>query len=314
MTVATDDLLGLPEALVYPFAFCFGALWGSFLNVCIVRLPLGRSVVFPGSRCPACDAVIRAYDNIPILSYLLLRGRCRACKAPFSSRYMMVELLMAMLALAFVHAFGLSFTTLAYFLLAMGLIVATFVDLAHGFIPNEVSYLLAIAGLGLSLVPDATVKPLDAFVGAACGGGGLFLVAWIYRFARGGHGLGFGDMKLLFGIGAFVGWKALPLLIFLASAQGVVIALVAFAARRGKPLALWERPSDAARSDPGTEVSAQPAAATEGAPAPADEDDYDDGPPPGRFAIPFGPFLALATFEVIFFGPAIMRTLFGAVL
>jgi leader peptidase (prepilin peptidase)/N-methyltransferase len=283
--VRAEALLGLPPELVYGVAFVFGALWGSFLNVCIVRLPRARSVVFGGSRCVGCDAPIRAYDNIPIVSYLVLRGRCRACGARISPRYPIVELLMAMLTLAIVHRFGISISALAYFLLAMGLVVLTFVDLEYFIIPDEVSYSLAVLGLGLAFVPGATVPPLDAAIGALVGAGALLLLGLVFRLVRRVQGIGFGDIKLLVGLGAFLGYRQLPFLFVLAALQGLLAAGVVFTARRGRPL--------------------------EPAPLPEEEETRDearvadDGPPPGRLALPFGPFLALASLEIVFFGPAL---------
>lgn len=297
-----EPLLELPPAFLYPMAWLFGCLWGSFLNVCIARLPRGGSVVWPASHCPKCKAAIRGYDNVPVFSYLLLRGKCRACKAPISARYPMVELLMGMLTLALVHRFGVSFTTLAYFVLTMGLIVVTFIDVEYWIIPNEVSYGLWLVGLGVSFVPGATVAPLDAFIGFAGGAAGLFLVAWLFLKLRGVEGLGAGDWKLLGGLGAFLGWRLLPLLLFLAALQGVLVALVVYLARRGKPL----------EPAPLPEPPAEPAADDETRPEPAIETDSaqntsDDGPPPGRLALPFGPFLAVAALELIFFGDALVR-------
>jgi leader peptidase (prepilin peptidase)/N-methyltransferase len=280
-----SELAGLPSAVIYPLAFVFGALWGSFLNVCIARIPAGRSVVRPSSRCPHCDSAIRPYDNIPIVSYLFLRGRCRSCGARFSPRYLVVELLMGILSVALLHRFGLSWSFLAYFIFSAGLLVAAFVDLAHLIIPNEVTFLLVAVGLGMALVPGATVRPLDAAIGAAAGGGGLALVALVYRWVRRMTGLGFGDVKLLAAIGAFLGWRALPLVLFLSAVQGLLGAIGFWVARRRKA----------------------PVAAP---PVPAVADAH-DGPPPGRLAVPFGPFLALGSLEVLFFGPLLARVLFG---
>ena len=290
-----EPLLDLPPALLYPFAFLFGSLWGSFLNVCIVRLPKALSVMWPASHCPKCQAPIRGYVNIPVFSYLLLRGKCRACKVPISARYPLVELLMGMLTLALVHRFGVSFTTLAYFVLTMGLLVVTFIDVEYWIIPNEISYGLWLVGLGVSFVPGATVQPLDAFIGFAAGAVGLFLVAWLFLKLRGVEGLGDGDWKLLGGLGAFLGWRMLPLVLFLAAVQGVAVAGVVYALRRGKPLEPAPLPED--ESEESTDAPAEvPARLAEV-----------DGPPPGRLALPFGPFLALGALELVFFGDAIVR-------
>jgi leader peptidase (prepilin peptidase)/N-methyltransferase len=283
--VPGTELDGLPAEALCVGAFVFGALWGSFFNVCIVRLPLGRSIVRPASHCPSCHAPIRFYDNIPILSYLWLRGRCRACGVRISPRYLLVELLAAVLCLALFHRFGFSFGFFAHFVLAGALLILTFIDLEHFVLPNEITYALVPAGLGLSFLEGATVRPLDALLGAAAGAAALLLVAGGYQLLRGVRGLGLGDVKLLAGIGAFVGWRALPLLLFLAAAQGLLVA--------GLLLVLGKR-----------EQLVHPR-------LPDEEGEGEPGPPPGRLVVPFGPFLALATLEVVFFGEAITRAVFG---
>jgi leader peptidase (prepilin peptidase)/N-methyltransferase len=288
------EYFGIPVAAFYPLAFVFGALWGSFLNVCIVRFPAGRSVVRPSSRCQHCETPIRPYDNIPIVSYLWLRGRCRACKARFSPRYLVVEVLTGALSLALFQRFGFSPSFAAYFAFCAALLVATFVDLAHFIIPNQVTYFLLPVGLAVSFIPGATVRPLDAAIGAAAGFGFFALIAFAFHALRGVRGLGFGDVKLMGGIGAFLGWRALPLLLFLSAAQGLLAAVAVLLARRGRP----------------TPAAAPPPPPPEGAKS-GEDDEEDDGPPPGRLAMPFGPFLALGSLEVLFFGPAISRAIFG---
>jgi leader peptidase (prepilin peptidase)/N-methyltransferase len=211
-----------------------------------------------------------------------------------SPRYPLVELLAAALATALYHRYGVSWTFLAYFLFAAGLVVATFVDLEHMIIPNEVTYLLLPVGLGVAFAEGVTVPPLDAALGAAAGAGSLLVVAATYRLLRGVRGLGMGDVKLFAAIGAFLGWRALPLVIFLAAAQGLLVAGVILLGRRGKAA----RPAEPVPPPPAT-------------PAPAPPAEEDDGPPPGRLAVPFGPFLALGALEALFFGGAIQRAVFG---
>jgi len=204
-----------------------GLALGSFLNVVIYRLPLGLSVVRPRSHCPACQAQIRAGDNIPLLSHLLLRGRCRRCGAAISARYPLVELLglVSVLAASFLSATPWAAAARAAFLLAM--IVVFFVDLDHRIIPDEISLGGAVAGL--LVAPLLDLPRLQALIGAVAGAGGLLLVALAYRKLRGVSGMGGGDIKLAAAIGAFTGWQGLLLTLvigsFVGSAVGIALLL-----------------------------------------------------------------------------------------
>ena len=199
----------------------FGAMIGSFLNVCICRLPKGESIVFPGSHCPQCRQPVRFYDNIPILSYLWLRGKCRSCHCPISIQYPVVEAVTAISSLLLVLTFGPSWSALIYFAFTAALIAITFIDLHHQIIPDLISLPGIGAGLLASLVlPRITF--LDALFGAFLGGGSLFLVATIYQWLFNREGMGGGDIKLLAMIGAFLGWKAVILTILLSSLIGSV--------------------------------------------------------------------------------------------
>ncbi|NPA49576.1 MAG: prepilin peptidase [Thermodesulfobacteria bacterium] len=203
----------------------FGAVVGSFLNVCAYRLPREESIVFPGSRCPKCQAPIRWYDNIPILSYLLLRGRCRHCKAPISWRYPLVELFTAFLSVAVYLRFGLSPVYLAFFAFTCALLVASLIDLDFQIIPDEISLPGILVGLAFSpFNPLAT--PLEALLGALCGAGGLYLLAEFYYFVAKREGLGGGDLKLLAMIGAFLGVKSLIPVVLIASFVGAVTGIL----------------------------------------------------------------------------------------
>ncbi len=213
--------------------FVFGALVGSFLNVCIFRLPKGESIVSPPSHCPACNTPIPFYDNIPLISYLFLRTRCRYCGARISFRYFVVELLMAVLALALLLRVGLGLGYFAYFVFGASLIVITFIDLDEGIVPDVISLpgiglglLLSIVNWLLPMDPLSVLpSPMSSLMGVLLGGGSLLGVAWAYQLFTGREGMGGGDVKLLAMVGAFVGWPALPVALFFASLTGSLIGL-----------------------------------------------------------------------------------------
>jgi leader peptidase (prepilin peptidase)/N-methyltransferase len=226
----TQSLLPLPVAM-HPWplgflAFAVGACIGSFLNVCIYRLPEDESVVFPGSRCPHCQHEIAWYDNLPIVSWLLLRARCRQCAAPIAARYPLVELLTGAFAVAVLVRFGPTVEGLVAFALSAALLLITFIDLDHFIIPDEVSLPGIAIGLLVSLLPGG-IGLTDAFFGAVLGGGILWAVAWSYERTTGTEGMGFGDVKLLAMIGAFLGWQAIPMVLVIASVVGSLAGLLA---------------------------------------------------------------------------------------
>ncbi len=204
-----------------------GLALGSFLNVVIHRLPRGMSVVKPCSRCPRCAAPIRPWDNIPLVSFALLRGRCRHCRAPISWRYPLVEFLgmTSVLAAGLLSPTPAAAAVRAAFLLAM--IAVFFIDLDHRIIPDEIS----IGGIvaGLLLAPTLGVGRMPALIGALAGAGGLLLIAFAYHKLRGISGMGGGDIKLAGAIGAFLGWPGLLLTLvigsFLGSAVGIGLLL-----------------------------------------------------------------------------------------
>jgi len=215
----------MPTMPILIVSFIMGTCIGSFLNVCICRIPESRSIVSPGSACPRCNTPIKFYDNIPILSYFLLLGKCRTCSEPISIRYPLVELLTGLLALASVIRLGLSIDFLIYFIFISTLVVITFIDLDHQIIPDIISLPGIPIGL-LASVVLASVNFKDALIGALIGGSSLFLVAWGYHFITGKEGMGGGDIKLLAMIGAFIGWQGVFFTIFMASATGSLIGTV----------------------------------------------------------------------------------------
>ena len=233
----------------------FGAMVGSFLNVCIHRLPKEESIVRPGSHCPKCKTPIRFYDNIPLLSYLLLGGKCRHCKAPISIQYPIGEAITALSSFFLFITFGVSLSFFYYFSFVAALIAITVIDLYHQIIPDVISLPGIVIGLlGSLVIPQITFW--SSLIGVISGGGSLFLVATVYQWLFKREGMGGGDVKLLAMIGAFLGWKAVILTIFLSSFIGSIIGITVMLIK-GKDF---------------------------------------------KYAIPFGPFLALGAVISLFWG------------
>lgn len=207
------------------FILLAGACVGSFLNVCIYRLPAGLSIVHPPSACPQCNQPIRFYDNIPVLSYILLRGHCRFCAAAIAMRYPLVELITGLAALAVFLKYGLSAATPIYFFFIAVLIVITFIDIDHQIIPD----ILSLPGIPIFFVAGLWVAETTwraALIGIVAGAGSLLLVALIYRLVTGKDGMGMGDVKLLAMIGALIGWQGVIFTIFFSSVIGTLIGLL----------------------------------------------------------------------------------------
>ena len=206
------------------FAFAFGAVVGSFLNVCIFRLPKSESVVSPPSHCTNCDYVIRWYDNIPILSYLFLKGKCRRCGERISLQYPLVEFINGALTLALFLRFGPSFAFGVLFLFCSALVVVTFIDLEHQIIPDSITLPGIVIGFAISFfIPN--LGWLNSLLGILAGGGSLLLVAYGYELLTKRDGMGGGDIKLLAMMGAFFGWKAILFIVFAASLLGSIIGV-----------------------------------------------------------------------------------------
>ncbi|HTP42982.1 MAG TPA: prepilin peptidase [Candidatus Acidoferrum sp.] len=262
------------------FVFLFGLVIGSFLNVCIVRIPGGKSIVMPASACPKCGTAIRPYDNIPVVSYLLLGGKCRKCKNPISLMYPAVELLTALLFLGCYLAFGLTAEALKWAIFSAVMVVLVFTDLRERILPDVVNF----TGLGLGLAisfftapfdgtalwiarhvfefpPSAPVLSFaDGVLGAAAGGGLLWLVSELYFRLRGREGMGLGDVKMMLMAGSFLGLKRTLLTIFTGSVLGSILGIIVILARRK-------------------------------------DSDYE---------LPFGTFLGMAALLVVFFGTPIV--------
>ncbi len=227
------------ETLSYIYVGLIGACVGSFLNVCIYRLPLRKSLVSPGSFCPGCKSPVRFYDNIPVLSYLFLGGKCRSCKTRISIEYPVVEALTALLAVLLYRKFSISPEFFVYCFFTAALIVVTFIDLHLKIIPDRIS----LPGIAVGFVAKGAIfypvfyphGALDSLLGILIGGGVLFITAYGYYVFTGKEGMGGGDIKLLAMIGAFVGWTGAFFTLFAASISGAVVGLTL--------MALWGKKS-----------------------------------------------------------------------
>ena len=220
--------------LVSIFSAVFGAFVGSFLNVCIYRISEGKSIVLPHSFCPNCQHPIRPYDNIPIVSYLVLRGRCRDCHERISLRYPVVELITAVLSLFLFWKYGFSLQYLFSFVFTGALITITFIDLEHLIIPDIIT-LPGVPLFVLLAVVFMDVSFFDSILGVLLGGGGLYLIATAYQLLTKREGIGGGDIKLLAMLGAFLGWKSLLFILFVSSLLGSIVG-VSMMIARGKDL------------------------------------------------------------------------------
>lgn len=256
------------------FFFLLGSVIGSFLNVCIYRIPREKSIVSPPSACPGCDKPIRPYDNIPILSYVVLRGKCRDCSTKISMRYPLVELLSAVLFLFMYRTYGktvfpfFTFELLILLIFISLLIAISFIDLDFQIIPDILSIGGIILGFALSIFRplfkniDPKFGIIDSLLGILVGGGILFAIAWLYQFLTKREGMGGGDIKLLGMIGAFCGWKGVLFSLVSGSVLGTLV---------GIPLMLAK--------GAGT-----------------------------KYAIPFGPFLSLGALFYVFIGNTMIRS------
>jgi leader peptidase (prepilin peptidase)/N-methyltransferase len=275
------DWLASPVAVAA--AAVFGAIWGSFFNVCIARVPAGQSIVRPGSRCGACGVPVRAFDNVPIFSYLWLRGKCRACAAPFSVRYPLVELLAAALAAGLWWRVvagdpdgdvAVRLARFAYDFVFVGvLVVLSFIDLATLLLPDVITLpaiaVLFVAGFG---VHEASW--LARLIGGAAGYLFVRLIADFYYYVLKREGLGLGDGKLLALIGVALGWQSLPLVVFAGSIAGSLISI---------PVLLVTRRRAGAADQSLRDVQ-----------------------------VPFGPFLAIGALISLFAGRAVFALVAGA--
>jgi len=257
LTAVLPDLRLIPPPLMYVVVGVFGAIIGSFLNVVIHRLPREESIVLPGSRCPDCGATIAFYDNVPVMSYLLLGGRCRACKTHISARYPAVEALTAALWVLVVWHDGLTWALPFDLVFVTAITALIFIDAEHMLLPNAITYpgiafsLIARVALpylmgrphfdDLDLLLDGMLAGMPlwaaslvgAFIGALVGGGSLWLMGWTWEKLRGIEAMGLGDVKMMFMVGAYLGWRLTILNIFLGVLSGSLIGIFLML-RRGK--------------------------------------------------------------------------------
>lgn len=252
---------------VYILTFVIGAVIGSFMNVCIYRLPRNLSIISPSSRCPSCQSPVRPYDNIPIISYMILKGRCRDCGTPISFRYPLVESLNAIMYTLIIWRFGLGWHIPFMFAFISGLIVITFIDLDFQIIPDSIT----LTGIPIGLIASTITIPdpfsrehpvgfINSLIGIVSGGGLFYLIAILGEKAFGQEAMGGGDIKLMAMVGSFLGWKSIILTTFAASLTGSVVGIM-YMIIKGK----------------------------------------------GRgMKIPFGPFLALGAIVSLFFGQEIL--------
>jgi leader peptidase (prepilin peptidase) / N-methyltransferase len=256
MDLSIENALAPPLPVACAFMGVVGAMIGSFLNVVIHRLPLGQSIVFPNSKCPRCRAQIKAYDNIPILSFLILRGKCRACRAPISARYPAVEALTALLFAAVTWHDGLSFALPFDLAFTASILALLFIDSEHMILPNAITY----PGILLALItrvvvpyfagpshfddlpqlvamfppsyPAWLVSLIGAAIGALAGGGSLWLMGFLWEKLRGVEAMGLGDVKMMLMVGAYLGWRLTILTILIGALSGS-LAGISLMLRRG---------------------------------------------------------------------------------
>lgn len=211
--------------LIEFLTFIFGLCIGSFLNVCIYRLPESKSIVHPRSMCPNCGALIRFYDNIPILSYVALKGKCRHCETSISFRYPVIELMSGIFAVGVFLKYGITFETAIYYAFVAALLVITFIDIDHQIIPDVITLPgIPIFFAASFALPEITA--VESILGILIGGGSLFSVAWLYHLLTKKEGMGGGDIKLLAMMGAIIGWPGVLFTIFVASAVGTVSGML----------------------------------------------------------------------------------------
>ena len=271
----------------HPFFYIYfgflGAAIASFVNVVVYRLPEGLSIVKPGSRCPSCETPIRWFDNIPILSYFILRGRCRSCGAGFSPRYAMVETMGAALGVAVFARFGFTYELLVWFPVVMAFLAIIFLDLDHWWIPDVISFPIMLWALAFAFLPErlGIMPALLGLIPAL----GIWLLAFVFERLTGREGMGMGDVKLLAGMGLLMGPVDTVTALMLASFQGAIIGIAL--------LFIKDDPEQA--TEESLKTSEEESDKEESDKKESDEEEW----VPHHRAIPFGPFLVLGTLEVV---------------
>lgn len=253
-----ETITGLPDLFGYIFIFAFGAIVGSFLNVVIHRVPNEESIVFPNSACPKCGNLIKAYDNIPVISWLILGGKCRNCKEKIASRYPLVELMTAFLYLIVYWQIGFNWYLPVCLIFVSAMVSLIFIDAEHMILPNVITYPLLIFALLVRILfpifftaeyfadlqhapinnfaeyPLWVVSLIGAFFGALVGGGSLWLVGELWKRLRGVDAMGLGDVKMMAAVGALLGWRLTLISIFLGAFSGAVIGVFMIARSKDK--------------------------------------------------------------------------------
>ncbi|HTG91330.1 MAG TPA: prepilin peptidase [Pyrinomonadaceae bacterium] len=260
LLLVSQTLDGIPPVLIYIISGVFGAIIGSFLNVVIHRVPIEESIVFPNSRCPSCGAAIAFYDNIPVLSYVVLGGRCRGCSTRISPRYPAVELLTAILFVVVTWHDGLGIALPFDLIFATAITALVFIDAEHMILPNVITYpgmvFAVLARIAIPLftgtphfddvpslmhgtfsgLPIWAVSLIGAFLGALIGGGSLWLMGWTWEKLRGIEAMGLGDVKMMFMVGAYLGWRLTILTIFVGVLSGSLIGIALMARQRERDM------------------------------------------------------------------------------
>ena len=212
--------------MFYIIVFIFGSIWGSFSNVCIRRIPNNTSVIKGRSHCPSCNKLIKWYDNIPLLSFLILKARCRDCSTTIDVKYFIIELISALNFVLIFYLFGFSSTTILFFILSIGFLIIFFIDLKYFIIPNEITYPLMMLGFLKSFDPNLNLNLFPNFIDSLIGGFFGYVIIWlvifIYKKFRNKEGMGLGDAKLVSVIGFWFGWISIPFVIFFSSAIALI--------------------------------------------------------------------------------------------
>jgi len=315
MTPATASVLQALHPLFVAFSFFMGASIGSFLNVVIYRVPHGMSVRKPArSFCPSCKNQIAWYDNIPLVSWIVLRGKCRHCGSGIAFRYFMVEFVTAVMFLAIYAVYGVSAETLSFWVFASFLIALTFIDIKHFILPFGMTYpLIALGILASPFVKSPTV--VESLIGAAAGWLIIVGIAYIWVLLTKREGMGMGDAPLFGAIGAFLGYQSLYFVIMAASIQGLVVGvlLLAFGKLHDvRDIDDFDPMLNQNTEDPNAEENETPAEANNASEdaAAAEEEERERFIP----AVPFGPFLALGALEYMLVGTWVLPWLHDKIL
>ena len=215
--------------MFYFAAFVLGCIWGSFSNVCIYRLPNDQSVVKGRSFCTSCKEQIKWYDNIPFLSFIFLKGKCRKCGNKISSQYFLVEFISAISFIIVYHLYGMSITTLLLIILSIFFIIIFFIDLKHFIIPNELTFPLMLIGFVKSFEPNLNQTIFPNYINSLIGGVFGYLIIWLiiffYKKVRNKEGMGLGDAKLMAVVGFWFGWASIPFTIFISSFVALIFSI-----------------------------------------------------------------------------------------